>query len=86
MVATHHGLLPVPTPAVAELLRDLPVEGTEQTGELVTPTGAALVSEIASSFGPMPSMVVETVGYGIDEQRSPVLVTRVITGPRTSWS
>lgn len=86
MVATHHGLLPVPTPAVAELLRDLPVEGTEQTGELVTPTGAALVSEIASSFGPMPSMLVETVGYGIDEQRSPVLVTRVITGPRTSWS
>jgi hypothetical protein len=85
-VATHHGLLPVPAPATAELLRGLPVEGTDQTGELVTPTGVALVSEIASSFGPMPSMVVESVGYGIDEQRSPALVTRVIAGRRTSWS
>jgi len=85
-VMTHHGLLPVPTPATAELLRDLPVETTAQTGELVTPTGAALVSEIASSFGPMPSMTVESIGYGIDEQRSPALVTRVIAGRRTSWS
>ncbi len=83
-VETHHGLLPVPTPATTELLRDLPVENTGQTGELVTPTGVALVSQIASSFGPMPSMIVGRVGYGIDDQRSPALVTRVITGRRTA--
>lgn len=80
MVQTHHGLLPVPAPATAELLRDLPVQETGQLGELVTPTGAALVSQIASSFGAMPSMTVERVGQGIDDQRTPVLLTRVLDG------
>lgn len=79
-VETHHGRLPVPAPATAELLRGLPVEDSRQTGELVTPTGAALVSQIASSFGPMPMMIVERVGQGIDEQRTPALITRVIGG------
>jgi uncharacterized protein (DUF111 family) len=84
-VETHHGRLPVPTPATAELLRDLPVQDTRQTGELVTPTGAALVSQMASSFGPMPTMKVESIGYGVDGQRTPPLLTRVIAG-RTSES
>jgi uncharacterized protein (DUF111 family) len=79
-VQTHHGPLPVPAPATAQLLRDLPVQDTGQTGELVTPTGAALISQIASSFGAMPAMIVERVGQGIDDQRSPVLVTRVLDG------
>lgn len=80
VVETHHGLLPVPTPATVELLRDLPMQDTGQTGELVTPTGAALVSQIASSYGPMPSIAVERIGRGADDQRTPVLLTRVITG------
>ena len=63
-----------------ELLRDLPVQDTKQMGELVTPTGAALVSQIASSFGPMPSMIAEHIGQGIDDQRTPVLLTRVTAG------
>lgn len=79
-VQTHHGLLPVPAPATAELLRDLPVQDTKQTGELVTPTGAALVSQIATSFGAMPPMIVERVGQGIDDERTPVLLTRVLDG------
>lgn len=79
-VETHHGLLPVPTPATAELLSDLPVQNTGQTGELVTPTGAALVSQIASSFGSLPSMIVERIGQGVDDRRTPVLLTRVIAG------
>ncbi len=79
-VQTHHGVLPVPAPATAELLRGLPVQDTGQMGELVTPTGAALVSQIASSFGPMPSMTVDRIGHGVDDRRSPVLLTRVIAG------
>ncbi|MGH2680058.1 MAG: LarC family nickel insertion protein [Actinomycetota bacterium] len=80
IVETHHGRLPVPAPATTELLRDLPVQDTGQMGELVTPTGVALVSQIASSFGPMPRMIVERVGQGIDDQRTPVLLTRVLDG------
>lgn len=80
MVETDHGLLPVPTPGTLELLRDLPVQDTGQPGELVTPSGAALVAEVASSFGPLPSMVIEGVGYGTDGERTPSPVTRLITG------
>jgi uncharacterized protein (DUF111 family) len=80
MVETHHGLLAVPAPATAELLRDLPLRDTKQMGELVTPTGAALVSQVASSFGPMPSMTLERVGRGVDDERTPILLTRAIAG------
>jgi uncharacterized protein (DUF111 family) len=80
VVDTAHGRLPVPTPATLELLRDVPVQGSSIAGELVTPTGAAIVAELASSFGPMPSMTVERIGYGADERRDPTPVTRVIVG------
>ncbi len=79
-VRTHHGVLPVPAPATAELLHDLPLEDTGQMGELVTPTGAAFVSQIATSFGRMPSMTAERIGQGVDDQRTPVLITRAIVG------
>lgn len=59
-----HGLFPVPPPAVAELLRGAPVYSTEIKGELVTPTGAAIVSTVCESFGPLPLMRVEQTGYG----------------------
>jgi hypothetical protein len=80
MVETAHGRLPVPTPATIELLRDIPVRESTISGELVTPTGAAIIAELASSFGPVPSMTVERIGYGADGTRTPALITRVVVG------
>src|SRR3954464_159654 len=64
MVEMEHGRFPVPPPAVAELLRGAPVYSTEIRGELVTPTGAAIVATLCESFGPLPVMRVEASGYG----------------------
>src|SRR3954471_3067458 len=63
-VEMEHGRFPVPPPAVAELLRGAPVYSTEVRGELVTPTGAAIVATVCESFGPLPAMRVEASGYG----------------------
>ncbi|HEX8719758.1 MAG TPA: nickel pincer cofactor biosynthesis protein LarC [Pyrinomonadaceae bacterium] len=63
-VEMEHGRFPVPPPAVAELLRGVPVYATDVRGELVTPTGAAVVSTVCESFGAMPLMRVEATGYG----------------------
>ena len=63
-VEMAHGRFPVPPPAVAELLRGAPVYATDITGELVTPTGAAVVSTLCESFGAMPRMRVVATGYG----------------------
>ena len=59
-----HGLFPVPPPAVAELLKGVPVYSTEIKGELVTPTGAAIITSVCSEFGPLPSLTLERSGYG----------------------
>src|SRR5262249_48914166 len=58
------GSLPVPAPATAELLIGLPVYSSGIEAELVTPTGAAIVSTLATSFGPMPPLRVQRVGLG----------------------
>ncbi len=62
--ASAHGCLPLPAPAVCELVRGLPVYGVEVAQELVTPTGAAILKALAGGFGPLPAMIVERVGYG----------------------
>ena len=59
-----HGMFPVPAPATAALVEGYPAYTTEIKGELVTPTGAALVTGLADSFGPLPAMIVHKVGYG----------------------
>jgi uncharacterized protein (TIGR00299 family) protein len=64
MVEMAHGRFPVPPPAVVELLRDAPTYATDVRGELVTPTGAAIVSTLVESYGPQPAMRVERTGYG----------------------
>lgn len=64
-VKCAHGVLPVPAPATAYILRDAPIYGGQIRGELCTPTGAALIKHFASNFGPMPVMRVEKTGYGM---------------------
>ncbi len=67
MVRCAHGNIPIPAPAVLELLcrRQVPTCGSSVTGELVTPTGAAVLTTLVRSFGPLPpSLVVKQIGYG----------------------
>lgn len=71
LIEAAHGTLPVPAPATAELLKGIPVYSSGNDGELVTPTGAAIVSTLAASFGPMPLMKVERIGYGAGKMNFP---------------
>lgn len=64
-VTCAHGKLPVPAPATVALLKGVPVYGAGVRHELVTPTGAAIVTSVAQAFGPLPRMRVRQVGYGI---------------------
>lgn len=63
-VRCAHGILPVPAPATARILRDVPIYGGQIQGELCTPTGAALLKHFVSRFGPMPPMRPRALGYG----------------------
>jgi len=63
-VGGAHGRIPVPGPGTAELLRGFPVVDTGVRAELVTPTGAAILTTLAASAGRMPSLTVDAVGYG----------------------
>lgn len=67
-VSCDHGILPLPAPAVCEILKDVPLYGVELQQELVTPTGAALIKVLAADFGPMPPMHIQTTGYGAGSQ------------------
>ena len=67
-VRCAHGLLPLPAPAVCELLQGVPTYGVELSQELVTPTGAAIVKTLATGYGPMPPMTITGVGYGAGSQ------------------
>jgi pyridinium-3,5-bisthiocarboxylic acid mononucleotide nickel chelatase len=59
-----HGTYPVPGPATAELLKGVPIYSKDVEGELVTPTGAAIISTLAEGYGPMPMMKIDSIGYG----------------------
>ena len=67
-VRCAHGILPVPAPATAYILKDVPIYGGSIRGELCTPTGAALLKHFATSFGPMPMMKTEQIGYGMGKK------------------
>jgi pyridinium-3,5-bisthiocarboxylic acid mononucleotide nickel chelatase len=71
-VQTEHGTLPVPAPATAELLVGVPTFAGDVEGELTTPTGAALVRALATSFGPMPLATPVATGYGAGSRELPV--------------
>lgn len=63
-VRCAHGLFPVPAPATANLIAGVPVYSSAVKGELVTPTGAAIITSLAHQFGPLPAMVIQATGYG----------------------
>ena len=63
-VSTQHGILPVPAPATAEMLLGVPTYSTGIQRELVTPTGAAIITALATKFGPQPRMTTQSIGYG----------------------
>src|ERR1041384_6170284 len=64
MVKMAHGQFPVPPPAVTELLKGVPFYSTDIKGELLTPTGAAIITTVCTEHGPIPQMTVEANGYG----------------------
>lgn len=67
-VKCAHGILPVPAPATAHILRDVPMYGGHIRGELCTPTGAALLKHFATRFGDMPVMTTKAIGYGMGKK------------------
>lgn len=67
-VRCAHGILPVPAPATAHILRDVPIYGGRIQGELCTPTGAALLKHFATRFGDMPIMKTQAIGYGMGKK------------------
>lgn len=70
-ISCEHGLLPVPAPAVLEILQGAPVYGVEMDQEMVTPTGAALIRSLSHSFGPLPGMLICKAGYGAGSRQLP---------------
>ena len=71
-VECAHGVLPVPAPATAHLLQNVPVYGRDVESELVTPTGAALLTTLSSGFGAAPAMRVNQIGYGAGSRILPL--------------
>jgi uncharacterized protein (TIGR00299 family) protein len=81
-VKTSHGILPVPPPAVAELLKGIPVYSAWVESELVTPTGAAIAAALVKSFTKLPELVYEKIGYGAGSRDFPEMpnILRVYYG------
>jgi uncharacterized protein (TIGR00299 family) protein len=86
LVSSAHGVLPAPAPATVELLRGAQLEAADGAKELVTPTGAALASTLAESFGGPPPLQLEAVGYGAGSDDFPDRpnVLRVLVGSAVS--
>jgi hypothetical protein len=81
-VKSDHGILPVPAPATAELVKNVPTFGGPEQIELLTPTAAAILTTFATSFGTMPAMTIEAIGYGAGtkELKAVPNVVRLIIG------
>ena len=88
-VECAHGRLPLPAPAVCELLTGIPVYAVDLSQELVTPTGAAMLASLAQGFGPLPDMIIDVTGYGagshVFTNQQPNLL-RLIIGHETQKS
>jgi pyridinium-3,5-bisthiocarboxylic acid mononucleotide nickel chelatase len=80
-----HGPIPLPAPATIALLKGVPVAGSNIEKELVTPTGAALLTSLAAEFGPIPAMTLQAIGYGAGGRDLPIPnVLRVLLGEAAS--
>lgn len=81
-IETSHGRLPVPPPAVAKLLRGVPVYAAGPETELVTPTGAAVIATLAQAFPRLPELVYDRVGCGAGDREFPELpnILRIFSG------
>lgn len=80
-VKCAHGILPVPAPATLELLKNVPFESGEIETEMLTPTGAAVISTLAEDFGSIPEIQTSAIGYGFGSKELPVAnFLRVIIG------
>jgi uncharacterized protein (TIGR00299 family) protein len=76
-----HGAIPLPAPATVALLKGVPIVGSDLSIELVTPTGAVLLTSLAESFGPIPAMTLSAVGYGAGGYDLPIPnVIRLLVG------
>ena len=81
-----HGQIPLPSPATVALLKGVPVTGSDLNFELVTPTGAALLTALAETFGPIPTMQLEAIGYGAGGWDLPIPnVLRLLLGEQTRF-
>ena len=83
-VQCAHGMFPVPAPATAKLLAGVPIYG-DGTSEMVTPTGALLVTGFAREYGPLPAMSIDKIGYGAGDRdpKEKPNVLRILQGSRT---
>ena len=87
-ITIAHGRVSIPAPATAELLQGIPIVGSDIKAELTTPTGAAILKACATSFGPLPSMTIQAVGYGAGKMdlEAQANVLRIILGDATEES
>ncbi len=82
-----HGEIPLPAPAALALMKGCPIAGSPIDAELVTPTGAAILSEVATGFGPIPAMTLEKIGYGAGTRELEIPnVLRLLTGQAAGTS
>jgi uncharacterized protein (TIGR00299 family) protein len=86
IVQMAHGRFPIPPPAVAELLKGAPFYAADVKGELLTPTGAAIITTVCDEYGPIPQMTTESTGYGAGTREYPDFpnVLRVFIGETES--
>lgn len=82
-----HGKLPVPPPATLELLKKIPIYSTGIESELVTPTGAAILTTLTKKYGPLPSMKIDRTGYGVGTRNLQIPnILRIVIGETTKSS
>ena len=69
-IQSRHGTLPLPAPATLAILKNIPVYGIGKLVETVTPTGAAIIATLAQTFGFLPPITIEKVGYGVGNEKT----------------